>query len=394
MQTGAVSDLIYLDHAATTPLRPEARAAMEPFLSDNFANASSVYRLAQEARSALDQARSTVADCLGCHSSEVIFTSGGTESNNAAIKGVAFSGQERGRHLMTSAIEHHAVLLPMQELAERFGFEVTVLPVDRGGVVDRDRLAAAMRPDTSLVSIMWANNEVGTIQPVEQIAELTQARGIPFHVDAVQAAGTLPINLANTPIDLLSISAHKCYGPKGVGALFLRRGTPWWPLLTGGGQERNRRAGTENVAGIVGMARALELACAEQAATNRHVAGLRDELVEWVCRRIPGTVVNGDRERRLPNNVNFSFAGVHGESLLVGLDLAGIMASSGSACTSGSLEPSHVLQALGLDRAQTQASLRLTVGRDNTPEEISRTVDVLERLVARLRRVAPAARGS
>jgi len=394
METGITTDLIYLDHAATTPLRTEARAAMEPFLVDNFANASSVYRLAQEARSALDEARSTVADCLGSHPSEIIFTSGGTESNNAAIKGVAFAGQERGRHLITSAIEHHAVLLPMQEMAERFGFEVTVLPVDRGGVVDPDRVAAAMRADTVLVSIMWANNEIGAIQPVEQIAELTQARGVSFHVDAVQAAGTLPINLSTTPIDLLSISAHKFYGPKGVGTLYVRRGTAWWPLLTGGGQERNRRAGTENVAGIVGMVRALELACAEQAATNRQVARLRDELIERVCSRIPGTVVNGDRERRLPNNVNFSFAGVHGESLLVGLDLAGIMASSGSACTSGSLEPSHVLEALGLAREQTQASLRLTVGRDNTAEEIARTVEVLERLVARLRSVAPAARGS
>jgi len=394
METGAMIDLIYLDHAATTPLRPEARAAMEPFLFDNFANASSVYRLAQEARSAVDEARATVADCLGCHPSEIVFTSGGTESNNAAIKGVAFARQERGRHLITSAIEHHAVLLPMQEMAERFGFEVTVLPVDRGGVVDPDRVAAAIRADTVLVSIMRANNEIGTIQPVERIAELTQARGILFHVDAVQAAGTLPIDLSKTPIDMLSISAHKFYGPKGVGALYVRRGTPWWPLLTGGGQERNRRAGTENVAGIAGMASALDLACAERAATNRHVAGLRDELIERICTRIPGTVLNGDRERRLPNNVNFSFAGVHGESLLVGLDLAGIMASSGSACTSGSLEPSHVLQALGLAREQTQASLRLTVGRDNTAEEILRTVDVLERLVARLRRVAPAARGS
>lgn len=394
METGTTTDLIYLDHAATTPLCTEARAAMEPFLVDNFANASSVYRLAQEARSALDEARATVADCLGSHPSEIIFTSGGTESNNAAIKGVAFARQERGRHLVTSAIEHHAVLLPMQELAERFGFEVTVLPVDWGGVVEAERVAAAMRPDTTLVSIMWANNEIGTIQPVEQIAELTQARGIPFHVDAVQAAGTLPIDLSQTPIDLLSISAHKFYGPKGMGALYVRRGTPWWPLLTGGGQERNRRAGTENVAGIVGMARALELACSERAATNRQVAGLRDELIERVCTRIPGTVVNGDRERRLPNNTNFSFAGVHGESLLVGLDLAGIMASSGSACTSGSLEPSHVLEALGLAREQTQASLRLTVGCNNTAEEIARTVEVLERLVARLRRVAPAARGS
>jgi cysteine desulfurase len=383
-------NLIYLDHAATTPLRPEARAVMEPFLADNYANPSSVYRLAQAARSALDGARDAVAGCLGAKPSEIVFTSSGTESNNAAIKGVAFARREIGRHLVTTAIEHHAVLNPMEELAERFGFELTILPVAESGIVDAREVERALRPDTALVSIMWANNEVGTIQPVEEIAAMTHARGIPFHVDAVQAAGSLPIDLRAVPIDLLSLSAHKFYGPKGVGALFVRRGTPWWPLLTGGGQERNRRAGTENVAGVVGMARALELACSERETKARYLRTLRDFLLREVPGRIPGTRINGDLGRRLPTNANFSFDGVHGESLLVGLDLADIMASSGSACTSGSLEPSHVLQAIGLPDRLAQSSLRLTVGRDNTLEELVRTVDVLEGLVARLRRLAPA----
>lgn len=366
---------------------------MEPFLVENFANPSSVYRLAQAARSALDQARDAIAACLGATAAELIFTSGGTESNNAAIKGAAFARRDESRHLLTTAIEHHAVLHPLEELEERFGFEVTVLPVDESGIVERGGVERALRPDTTLVSVMWANNEIGTIQPVEEIAAITHARGIPLHVDAVQAAGILPIDLRSVPIDLLSLSAHKFHGPKGVGALYVRRGTPWWPLLTGGGQERNRRAGTENVAGIAGMARALELACAEREMTAAHLERLRDYLLREIPTRIPGTRINGEVRRRVPNNANFSFAGVHGESLLVGLDLANIMASSGSACTSGSLEPSHVLQAIGLPDRLAQASLRLTVGRENTREELERTVEVLERLVTRLRSLAPAARG-
>jgi cysteine desulfurase len=331
-----------------------------------------------------------VAEALGARPQDIIFTGGGTESDNAAIKGVTLASRERGRHLVTSAIEHHAVLHPVQELVERFGFESTVVPVDEFGIVDLDALEAALRPDTVLVSVMWANNEIGTIQPIEAIAALTQARGIPFHVDAVQAAGTHTIDLTEIPIDLLSVSAHKFYGPKGVGALVLRAGTPWWPLITGGGQERNRRAGTENVAGIAGMARALELSQEEQVSAVRHLRSLRDYLLAVVPARISGTRINGHLQSRLPNNANFSFDGVHGESLLVGLDLAGIMASSGSACTSGSLEPSHVLQAIGLPDREAQGSLRLTVGRENTLQEIERTVDVLAGIVERLRRLAPA----
>jgi cysteine desulfurase len=389
-----MSELIYLDHAATTPLRPEARAAMEPFLADNYANPSSVYRLAQTARSALDEARDAIAACLGAQPSELIFTSGGTESNNAAIKGVALARRSAGRHIVTTAIEHHAVLHPIEELRELFGFEVTIVPVNESGIVDPGDVQQALRPDTVLVSVMWANNEIGTIQLIAEIADLVRARRIPLHVDAVQAAGTLPIDLRSTSIDLLSLSAHKFYGPKGAGALFVRRGTPWWPLLTGGGQERNRRAGTENVAGIVGMARALELANAERAVTVPRLQELRDYLLDAIPARIAGTRVNGDTRLRLPNNANFSFEGVHGDSLLVGLDLSGIMASSGSACTSGTLEPSHVLRALGLPEGLAQASLRLTLGKESTRSQLERTVDVLERLITRLRSLSPSARGT
>lgn len=385
-------NLVYLDHAATTPLRPDVLEAMKPFLTDNYANPSSVYRLAQAARSALDHARDSLASSLGAHATELIFTGGGTESDNAAVKGTALAQRERGRHIITTVIEHHAVLHPVEELHERFGFEATVVPVGRDGIVDPADIAEAIRPDTVLISVMWANNEIGTIQPVESIGSIARARGIPFHVDAVQAAGTLPMNLGPLPIDLLSISAHKFYGPKGVGLLYVRRGTPWWPLLTGGGQERNRRAGTENVAGIVGMARALELAVGEREAVTGQVRALRDYLLTEVPKRIPGTHINGALDQRLPNNANVSFDGVHGESLLVGLDLAGIMASSGSACTSGSLEPSHVLQAIGLPARLAQASLRMTVGKENSIAEMERTVEVLGRLVTRLRSLAPAAR--
>jgi cysteine desulfurase len=386
-----MTQTIYLDHAATTPLRSEAREAMAPFLDGLFANPSSIYRTAQEARSAIDRARDVIAEILGGRPQEIIFTSGGTESNNAAVKGVALASRDRGRHIVTTAIEHHAVLHPVEELVERFGFEATLVQVHESGVVDAAEVERALRSDTVLISVMWANNEIGTVQPVEETAALARARSVPFHVDAVAMAGMLPIDLSTVPIDLLSLSAHKFYGPKGTGALFVRAGTPWWPLLTGGGQERNRRAGTENVAGIAGMARALELAALDRKETTSHTRALRDYLLDAVPARIPGTWVNGEIDRRLPNNVNFSFECVHGESLLVALDLAGIMASSGSACTSGSLEPSHVLKAIGLPDDLAGGSLRLTLGRENTRAEVERFVDVLELIVARLRGLAPAA---
>jgi cysteine desulfurase len=388
-----MSSTIYLDYAATTPLHPEVRAAMEPFLGDSYANPSSIYRAAQDARAAIDRARDTVAACIGASPAEIIFTSGATESNNTAIKGVSLARRDTHRHVVTTAIEHHAVLHPIEELETLFGFDVTVVPVPSSGVVDPAAIERVLRPETALVSVMWANNEIGTIQPVEEIARLTRERGIPFHVDAVQAAGYLPIDLQRAPIDLLSLSAHKIYGPKGTGVLYLRRGTPWWPLLTGGGQERNRRAGTENVAGIAGMSAAMALAAREREERSRHAVTLRDYLAAEIPALIPGVRINGDMARRLPNNLNLSLDGVHGESLLLGLDLAGIMASSGSACTSGSLDPSHVLEAIGLPEEATRSSLRLTVGLQNTMEEMERTVRVLAGLTTRLRGLSPAVYG-
>ncbi|GAC1510266.1 MAG: cysteine desulfurase NifS [Chloroflexota bacterium] len=380
-----VPEPIYVDHAATTPLRTEAWAAMEPFLLQNHANPSSVYRMAQAARASLDSSRDTVAECLGAGPAEIVFTSGGTESNNAAIKGVALAQTERGGHLVTTAIEHHAVLHPMEELQERFGFDVTIVPVAANGIVDPRAVEKAIRPDTALISVMWANNEIGTVQPIHAIGEIARARRIPFHVDAVQAAGNLDIDLRTAPVDLMSLSAHKFYGPKGAGALFIRRGVPWWPLIGGGGQERNRRAGTENVAGIAGMAAALRLACTERAATTAHLRRLRDYLLREIPARVPGATVNGDVHDRLPNNANFTFRHIHGESLLMALDMAGVMASSGSACSSGSTEPSHVLEAIGRVGDKTDGSLRLTVGRGNTPAEMERVVDKVVHIVARLR---------
>lgn len=383
---------IYLDHAATTPLSPEARAAMEPFLSENYANPSSIYRMAQSARSTLDAARTTVADCLGARATEVVFTSGGTESNNAAILGTMLPlGQDPG-HVVTTAIEHHAVLHPIEELADWSGVRNTLVPVPVNGIVEPDDVLRALRPDTRLVSVMWANNEIGTIQPIAEISSMLRSRDVIFHVDAVQAAGILPIDLTEVPVDLLSISAHKFYGPKGVAALVVRGGTRWRPLLTGGTQERNRRAGTENVAAIVGMARALECACEEREGNATRVRALRDSLLASIQRRVGGVHVNGDMESRLPGNLNLSFDGVHGESLLVALDLAGIMASSGSACTSGSLEPSHVLEAIGVPDDRIRSSLRLTLGRENTFAEIEHASTVIAAVVERLRALSPAAR--
>jgi cysteine desulfurase len=387
-----VSPRIYLDHAATTPLRAEARAAMEPYLTENFANASSVYRPAQAARSAIDDARDSVAAILGARPADIIFTSGGTESDNAAIKGVAFAGRDRGRHLVATALEHHAVLHPVEELTERFGFEATLVPVGPSGIVDPTDVERALRRDTLLLSVMWANNEIGTIQPIAEIAALARSRGALLHVDAVQAAGTAPIDLASVPIDLLSLSAHKFYGPKGVGVLVVRGGTPWWPLITGGTQERNRRAGTENVAGIVGLAAALEATERGRVDAAARMRALRDDLLARLRSRVSGLTVNGDMERRLPGNLNVCIDGVHGESLLVALDLAGIDASSGSACTSGSLEPSHVLSAIGVPHGLAQSSLRLTLGRDTTHNDIERTADVVSSVVERLRGLAPARR--
>lgn len=376
---------IYLDHAATTPVRPEVRCAMEPYWTEQFSNPSSVYRRAQSARGAVERARDTVAGCLGAHPTEVVFTSGGTEANNAAIKGAALASRDRGRHVVTSAVEHHAVLHPIEDLEEMYGTRRTVVPVNAGGIVDPADVAAAIESDTVLISVMWANNEIGTIQPIAELSTLARERGIVIHTDAVQAAGSLVVDVREVPVDLLSISAHKFYGPKGVGALIVRRGTRWRPQTTGGAQERNRRAGTENVAGIVGMATALELAVNEREAEACRLRELRDLFIACLEREVPGTRLNGDREKRLSNNVNVSFDGVHGETLLLGLDREGVLASSGSACTSGSTEPSHVLRALGLTDRQASESVRFTLGRETTRAEVQHTIAVVKTLVGRMR---------
>ena len=381
---------IYLDHAATTPLRKEAFEAMMPFFADLFGNPNSPYSFAQEARNAVDEAREKVAGVLGCRTREVVFTSGGTESDNAAIKGVASALKPSGRHVITSAIEHHAIIHSCEELVEA-GYEVTYLPVGRDGIVDPQIVEDAIREDTTLVSVMYANNEIGTVQDIAEIARRTHrkaeamGRNIVVHTDAVQAAGWLSLDVNELDVDMMSLSAHKFYGPKGVGVLYVRRGTPFNPLIVGGGQERQRRSGTENVPGIVGAAVALDLAESERIETGEAVIPLRDIFIEGILERIPGARLNGDRYRRLPNNVNFSFDGVEGEAVLLGLDFAGIYASTQSACSSASIEPSHVLVALGLDADLAVGSLRLTLGRESTEEEVQTTLDVLPGVISRLR---------
>ncbi len=384
-------EIIYLDHAATTPVAPAVLEAMLPFFREKFANPSSLYGPAREVRRAIDQARDTVARVLGARSSEIIFTSGGTESDNLAIKGVAFANRHRGNHIITSRVEHHAVLHTCEYL-EKFGFRVTYLPVDRTGLVDLNALEDALDDQTILVSIMYANNEVGTIQPLKEIAQLLRPRGIIFHTDAVQAAGALPLNVDDLGVDLLSLSAHKFYGPKGAGVLYVRRGVTFWPQQHGGGQERGRRAGTENVPGIVGLAKALELAEQNRPQYVAHCQALRDRLIQGVLERIPGAVLTGHPTQRLPNNASFCLEGIDAESLLLMLDRRGVCASSGSACTSGSLEPSHVLLAMGIQSPLALGSLRLTVGLDNTPEQIDRALDILVESVQKLRALMPAAR--
>lgn len=385
-----MSGRIYFDHAATTPLDPRVAEAMRPYLETAFGNPSSLYREGREARRALDEARDALARLLGADSPrEIIFTAGGSEADNLALKGVAWAMGERGRHLVVSAIEHHAVIESARFL-EAQGFAVTYVNPDRFGVVHPEAVGEALRDETILVSVMHANNETGTIQPVREIAALAREREIPFHVDAVQSAGQLPIDVDELGCDLLSLSAHKFYGPKGVGALYVRRGTPLLPLIHGGAQEQDRRAGTEFVAGIVGMAKALELALEEAESRAKRIAALRDRLEAAIRERVPGVVVNGHPTLRLPGHLNVSIEGIDAESLLLNLDMAGISASSGSACASGSIQPSHVLLAMGLPRELALSSLRLTLGKGNGEDDVDRGVEVLLSLVERLRgRTAP-----
>lgn len=383
---------IYLDHAATTPLDPRVLEAMLPYLTERFGNPNSIHIYGREARKAVDEAREKVAALLGCRPGEIVFTGGGTESDNLAIRGVAEAYSHKGNHIITTAIEHHAVLHTCQAL-ERQGFEVTYLPVDEYGLVSPDQVADAITERTILVTVMHANNEIGTIEPIPEIVRAVREKrpDILIHTDAVQTVGHIPVHVRELGVDLLSFAAHKFYGPKGVGGLFVRRGVRIIPQLTGGGQERNRRSGTENVAGIVGMAKALELAVGEMAEEIRRLQALRDELIAEILHRIPDSRLNGHPTQRLPHNANFSFLGVEGEALLLQLDMHGICASSGSACTSGSLDPSHVLLALGLSHEWALGSLRLTLGRSTNKGHIRKVIDLLPSIVEKLRALAPEA---
>lgn len=377
-----------MDYAATTPVRPEVIQAMSPYFGECFGNASTIYSWGREARSALDQARDAVAAALGCEASEVVFTSGGSEADNLAIKGIAFANRDRGDHIITSAVEHHAVYDTVKWL-EKHGFRATYLPVDGHGMVDPGELAGAITDKTVLVTVMHANNEVGTIQPISEIGRIARERNVPFHTDAVQSAGTIPVNVKALNCDLLSVSAHKFHGPKGVGALYIKKRTRIEPHIHGGAQERNRRAGTENIPGIVGLAEALQLAVSEQGEKAAHLLGLRERMVDGLRSAVDHIRLNGHPTERLPGNVNVCFEFVEGESLLLNLDMAGVAASSGSACTSGSLEPSHVLLAMGVPPEVAHGSLRLTLGRDNTEEDVDHVLEVLPPIVEKLRQMSP-----
>lgn len=382
---------LYLDHAATTPVDPRVIDAMLPHWTATWGNPSSLYEAGRAARAALDEARSTVARILGCAPNELIFTSGGTEGDNLALKGVIEAARLAGRptHLITVATEHHAILHTADYLA-RFGTAVTILPVDGEGFVDPAALAAAIRPETTLISVMYANNEIGTVQPLARLAEIARRHAIPLHTDAVQAAGSLPLDVRALGVDLLTIAAHKFYGPKGVGVLYVRSGTPLLYQQQGGPQEGDRRGGTENVAGAVGLATALAFAESERPAYTAHCRALRDQLYHGLLAALPDTRLNGPaipapHDRRLPNNLNLAFPHVQGEDLIIALDLAGIAASSGSACTTGATEPSHVLRAIGVPDNAINGSLRLTPGRHTTPADIATLLATLPPLIANLR---------
>lgn len=378
---------IYLDHAATTPVHLDVVEAMQPYLSEIYGNPSSLHSFGQEAKRALDAARDLIADSIGASSSEIYFTSGGTESDNLALIGVSSAMASKGNHIITSAIEHHAVLETCAYLAAK-GFDITYLPGDEYGIVDPESVRDAITDKTVLVSIMHANNEIGTMEPVSEIAEFTRERGIAFHTDAVQTVGHMPVDVDKLGVDLLSLTAHKFYGPKGVGALYVRKGTRIAPLIHGGSQERNRRAGTENIPGIIGMAKALEISIAEMSENAANELKLRTRLVDGLLKAIPDLQLNGHPNLRLANNVNISISGVEGESMLLMLDMKGIAASSGSACSSGALEPSHVLRAIGLPLELSQGALRFSIGRSNTEAEIDFTIESLKAIVERLRSMA------
>lgn len=378
----------YLDNAATTKLDDEVLQEMMPYLRENYGNASSIYKLGRESRKAVEDAREKIAKILNCKPTEIYFTAGGSESDNTAIKGIAKANKEKGNHIITSKIEHPAVLETCKQL-EKEGFEITYVSVDENGIVNLDELKKSIKPTTILITIMFANNEIGTIQPIEEIGKIAKENNIYFHTDAVQAVGNIEIDVEKLNIDSLSLSGHKFYGPKGIGALYVRTGIKFEKFISGGHQERNKRAGTENVAGIVGMGKAIELAYSSLDEHNKKIKELRDYYVEQVKEKIPYIKINGDIEKRLPGNSNISFRFIEGESLLLNLDLKGICASSGSACTSGSLDPSHVLLAIGLPHEIAHGSLRISIGKYNTKEEIDYLIESLVEIVNRLREMSP-----
>ena len=377
---------IYLDHAATTAARPEVVEAMLPYFTEKFGNPSSVYKFSQNNKAVITECRESIAKSLNARGNEIYFTAGGTESDNWALKAAAEAYQSKGKHIITTKIEHHAILHTAQYLESK-GYEVTYLDVDENGIVKLDQLKQAIRPDTILISVMFANNEIGTVEPIKEIGEIAKEKGIIFHTDAVQAFGQLPIDVEECHIDMLSASGHKLNGPKGIGFLYIRTGLKLRSFVHGGGQERSRRAGTENVTGIVGLA--VEMAMATMEERSRKECAMRDHLIDRILTEVPYCRLNGHRTSRLPNNVNISFQFIEGESLLIMLDMAGICASSGSACTSGSLDPSHVLLAIGLPHEIAHGSLRMTLGEENTMEEMDYVVDHIKEIVERLRAMSP-----
>ena len=379
---------IYFDNAATTKLDEEVLQEMMPYLTENYGNASSIYQLGRESRNAVESSREKIAKILNCKPNEIYFTTGGSESDNTAIKGIAKANKQKGNHIITSKIEHPAVLETCKQL-EKEGFETSYISVDENGIIDLEELKKAIKPTTILITIMFANNEIGTIQPIEEIGKIAKEHNIYFHTDAVQAVGSVKIDVQKLNIDSLSLSGHKFYGPKGIGVLYVKTGVNFEKYISGGHQERNKRAGTENVAGIVGIGKAIELAYNNLDEHNNKIKELRDYYVEQVKEKIPYIKINGDMEKRLPGNSNISFRFIEGEGLLLNLDLKGICASSGSACTSGSLDPSHVLLAIGLPHEIAHGSLRITIGKYNTKEEVDYLVENLVEIVNRLREMSP-----
>ncbi len=379
---------IYMDNSATTPVKKEVLEEMLPYFTEKYGNPSSIYSLGSQSKVAVEASREKIAKAIGANSREVFFTAGGSEADNWALKGVAFANRKKGNHIITSKIEHHGILHTCQYL-EKQGFRVTYLDVDEYGIVDLNQLRESITDDTILISIMFANNEIGTIQPIKEIGEIAKEKGVYFHTDAVQAVGHIKIDVNELNIDILSMSAHKFYGPKGIGALYIRQGVKIDPLITGGGQERNRRAGTENVPGIVGMGKAIELAYENVDEHNERLISLREKLIDKVFKNIDHVRLNGHPTNRLPGNVNLCFEFIEGESLLLSLDMEGIAGSSGSACTSGTLDPSHVLLAIGLPHEIAHGSLRLTLGDFNTEEEVDYVVEKLIEIVSRLRAMSP-----